>query len=180
MEPVDDRCIGLNALSSRLSGTAVKALGKLAADDAAVAETLFAAIGADDDRVGYNALWALTHAARACRKLLSERRDMMIDRLLTEKHTGRRRLLLSLLETSDSDGVPFRGDYFDFCMERINSAEPYGIRALCLKQAAATCRRYPALTAELRAQVAIMGCGHLSPGLKAVLRKINRSPLCQI
>ena len=62
----------------------------------------------------------------------------------------------------------------EFCLSKINSTEPYAIRALCLKQAYAMCRFYPELMAELKNQIELMEYGELSPGLLSVIRRIKK------
>ena len=128
---------------------------------------------ADEGRAGYNALWVLTHlSAEAKIRFLAARRDELTDALLATGHTGRRRLLLSLLEALPTGREGFRTDYLDFCLAAINSTEPYGVRALCMKQAYAQCRFYPELLGELSGQLELLGYGAMSPGLAAARRNI--------
>lgn len=137
---------------------------------------LLALINHDDDRIGYNALWIMTHFADDDIKWLRPNRDILIETLLITAHTGKRRLLLTLLERQSVTEDDIRTDYLDFCLSRINSAEPYGIRALCLKQAFAMCRFYPELLAELCHEIELMQYSPLSPGLicarKAIIKRI--------
>ncbi len=95
--------------------------------------------------------------------------------LLRVSHVGRRRLLLALLEFVPFAEADLRTDYLDFCLSKINSVEPYGVRALCIKQAYAQCRFYPELLAELRCHLEMMEAETLSPGLKCVRRHIFKS-----
>lgn len=147
-------------------------------DGEKVRTSLYSLINDSGDRVGYNALWILTHFSDTGIEWLLPRRDHLIDTLLATGHTGKRRLILALLERMPTDKDSLRTDYLDFCLSRINSTEPYGIRALCMKQAFAQCRFYPELTAELIAQLEMLGYGELSPGLltarKNILRNISK------
>lgn len=146
--------------------------------DDCVRETLFSLISDDDDRVAYNALWVLTHFDGEGRDWLLLRRSILIDRLLTEKHTGKRRLMLSLLDKMPVAEDDVRTDYLDFCMAKINSTEPYGIRALCLKQAFAQCRFYPELLHELKCAIEMMEHGEMSAGIRSarnnIMKQISR------
>ena len=102
----------------------------------------------------------------------------MIDRVIVETHTGKRRLLMTILGRLPATVEEIRGDYVDFCLNGINSCEPYALRALCLKQAFDQCRPYPELIQELKEQISLMDMKALSPGLKSarknILAKISR------
>lgn len=166
-------------LSGRLRGEDILRLCAdcSGADNDVVKAQLFALINHDDDRVGYNALWVFTHLTADDMKWLQSRRDILIETLLTTSHTGKRRLLLNLLEQQTITEADIRTDYLDFCLSRINSTETYGVRALCLKQAFAMCRFYPELLDELRNEIDLMQYGQLSPGLisarNAIIRRID-------
>lgn len=125
-----------------------------------------------DDRVAYNSLWILTHFPTADLRRLFPCRDRLIDRLLPCVHTGRRRLLLSLLNRLPVGEADIRTDWLDWCLAKINSSEPYGIRALCVREAYAQCRFYPELLAELRILLEMMGDTCPSPGLRCVRKKV--------
>lgn len=135
---------------------------------------LFSLINSPDDRTGYNALWTFTHFAPADIAWLQQKRDKLIDLVLTVEHEGKRRLLLTLLDQLTADKKGFRGDYLDFCLSRINSTEPCSIRTLCLKQAFAQCRFYPELIAELKNEIELMESGELTPGLRAAIKNIRK------
>lgn len=135
---------------------------------------LFALIRHPDDRIAYNALWILTHFTADDLRWLRTERDALIDMLLVSEHVGRRRLILTLLDRQDFTKEEARTDYLDFCLSRINSNEPYGIRALCLKQSFSICRFFPELLAELTAEIELMENNALSPGLLSARRKVLR------
>lgn len=131
-----------------------------------------------DDRISYNALWVFSHFSSADMMWLEPRRNILIDMVLHTAHTGKRRLILTLLEHLPTRSEDVRTDYLDYCLSGINSTQPYAVRALCMKQAFALCRHYPELTAELKNEIGLMEYGRLSPGLRSarrnVLRKIER------
>lgn len=167
-------------LSGRIGARDVRRLCAWCADadgDGRKAE-LFAMVDDVDDRVGYNVLWVFTHFGMDDAAWLRPRRDLLIDRLLTASHVGKRRLILTLLDRMDVVADDIRTDYLDYCLAGINSTEPYGVRALCLKQAFAQCRLYPELMPELLSRIELMDYGELSPGLisarRNVLRQIER------
>lgn len=135
---------------------------------------LYNLIDDTDERTGYNALWIFTHLSKADRCWLYPKRDELIDRLLHTVHTGKRRLLLTLLERQPTTADDIRPDYLDFCMAHINSADPYAIRALCTRQAFAQCRYYPELLSELKVQIDMMEYNTMSPALMSVKRNISK------
>ncbi|MDE7334902.1 MAG: hypothetical protein K2N10_01145 [Muribaculaceae bacterium] len=162
-------------LENRIRLRDIRLLCSEAAARPDVAEQLYALTLDPDARVAYNALWVLTHLPAAdCRALLHPRRDRLIDCALGETHVGKLRLLLTLLDKLPPERNELRGDYLDFCLERINSTEPYAIRAFCLKQAYAQCRHYPELLAELRVAIDLMERSELPPGLRCARRNLLR------
>lgn len=141
---------------------------------------LYSFISHDNDKTAYNALWIFTHFTPDDKMWLYDKRDNLIDNLIRTKHIGRQRLLLTLLENRPITSEDVRTDYLDFCLEKINSNNPYAIRALCLKQAFAQCRFHPELMVELMAEIELMDYGEMSPGLKSarknILKKISALP----
>lgn len=145
-------------------------IGSAAGDEAK--ETLFGLIAHPDPRVGYNALWVFSHLRPPADRWLWQKRDALADRLLATHHIGQRRLLLGLLERQPASPENLRADLLDYCLAGILSAEPYAIRALCLKLGYALCRFHPELTDELQAVAEMMDNGRLSPALNAARRHI--------
>ena len=142
--------------------------------DALKAE-LFSLISHADDRVGYNALWVFTHFPPEDMRWLEPKRCELVATALHTVHMGKRRLALTLLDRLPAAWGDVDADYIDFCLSRINSTEPYGVRALCIKQAFAICRSYPELTVELKNELELMGYGDLPPGILSVRKRIMRS-----
>ena len=135
-------------------------------------ETLYNLVADDDDRVAYNALWIFSHLTTEDSRWLLTRRNELIDQLLVETHVGKERLILTLLERQPVEKENIRTDYLDFCLSSINSAKPYAIRALCLKQAFAQCRHYPELVQELIACINIMEPFEIYPGMRSARNNI--------
>lgn len=161
-------------IKGRIRMPELKLLCGACSGDTALTEALFALVADADDRVSYNALWIFTHFSAAARLWLLPKRDVLIDMLLSQTHVGKRRLILTLLEGMPTSGEDLRTDYLDFCLSKINSSDPYAIRAFCLKQAFAQCCLHPGLLAELEAEMAMMDCGELSPGLASARRIVRR------
>lgn len=126
----------------------------------------------ENERVAYNSLWILTHFPSSGLRRIFPCRDRLVDLLLRCDHTGRRRLLLSLLNRLPAEITDVRTDYLDWCMAKINSSEPYGIRALCVREAYAQCRFFPELIAELGFILEMAKDCNQSPGLRCVVKKL--------
>ncbi len=164
-------------LSDKLSPASMRGLcvGLSGENSDAANEALYSLIGDSDSRVGYNALWVFTHSLRNGNLWLCARRDDLIDKLLSTKHIGKTRMILSLLNRLPADKAPLRIDYLDYCLLGINSTNPPGIRALCIRQAYCLCKPYPELLSELSEQLGIIDYGELSPGIKVARRDVLKA-----
>lgn len=134
---------------------------------------LFKLIDDEDDRVAYNALWIISHFNEAHHQWLLSKRCKLLNQLLHEAHPGKRRLLLSVLKNIPITKKNLHIDYLNYCLDKINSMEPYAIRAWAMKQAFEMCRYYPDLVEELRLRLAILENGELSPGILSAKRQIE-------
>lgn len=161
-------------LGGRLRLCDVKALCEACRADDCLKSELFAMTSEADNRIAYNALWVFSHFDSTDRRWLGDKRDRLIDGLLATGHVGRRRLALTLLDALPFAAQDVRTDYLDFCFSKINSGEPYAIRALCMKQALAHCRLFPELAAELEAELELLATGEMSPGLRSARRNVLR------
>lgn len=161
-------------LSKRISNGDIIAICELSKNSGGrdMLDQLYSLIGNTDDRVGYNALWIFTHSGNEGVIYLQTKRNELIDMILRAEHTGKRRLLLTLVNQLKCDQDSIRSDYLDFCLSKINSTEPYAIRALCLKEAYSQCRFYPELMNELKLEIEMMSLGNLSPGLVSAKNQI--------
>lgn len=125
-----------------------------------------------DRMTSVNAIWAMTHLPETNAEWLVSIRDEMIDMLLVETDTGKKRMLLQLLRNQEYDVDDIRTDFLDYCMSKINSeCEPYAIRCFCIYTAYKMCRHFPELLAELEEHLDMMQYQPLSPGLKSALRQ---------
>lgn len=136
-------------------------------------------VRSDDRRTSVNALWVMTHLPEADAEWLLSLRDEMIDMLLTEMDTSKKRMLLQLLREQEYDAYDIRTDFLDYCMSKINSeCEPYAVRCFSIYTAFKMCRHFPELLAELDEHLDMMRYQTLSPGLRSALRqtksKINK------
>lgn len=126
----------------------------------------------DDRRTSVNAIWVMTHLPETDAEWLLSLRDEMIDILLTETDTGKKRMLLQLLREQEYDADDIRTDFLDYCMSKINSeCEPYAVRCFSIYAAYKMCRHFPELLAELEEHLDMMRYQILSPGLKSAFHQ---------
>lgn len=134
----------------------------------------------EDDRVAFNALHALSHFDLANNEWLYGKHDDLINRVMKEEHVGKRRLMLNLLLRQPFEEESLRSDFIDFCIAKITAcAQPYAIRAYCIKLAYEQMKYYPELLEELKMALDILEQEALSPGLasakRQIMKKIKRS-----
>lgn len=142
-------------------------------------EELYRVMLDDEGRAGGNAAWIFSHFSMADNEWLFGKQQELMEAVMHTESIPKRRLMMVLLERQPFSEEGFRTDYLDFCFEHMASLqEPYGIRALCMKQAFVQCSLVPELLPELEATLKFMEDKYLSPGLrtakKNVLLKINR------
>ena len=100
----------------------------------------------EDNRVAFNALHVLSNFDLANNEWLYSKHDELIDRVMKEEHVGKRRLMLSILLRQPFEEESLRSDFIDFCVSKITAcAQPYAIRAYCMKLAYEQMKYYPEL-----------------------------------
>lgn len=134
----------------------------------------------ENDRVSFNALWALNHFDEANNPWLFQKHDELIDRVLVEKNETKRRLMLQLLLRQPFEEESLRSDFIDFCIAKITAcSQPYAIRSYCMKLAYGQMKYYPELLTELKAALDMLEQEALSPGLlsakRQIMKKIKRN-----
>lgn len=128
-----------------------------------------------DERVAVNALWVFTHFDSINNEWLYTKHDDLIDRVLIEPTVTKRRLMLGLLLRQPFEENSLRSDFIDFCVSKITAcAQPYAIRALCIKLAYEQMNYYPELLAELKMALGMLEQEVLSPGLMSAKRQIMK------
>lgn len=129
----------------------------------------------ENERVAFNALWALSHFDETNNEWLYAKHDDLIDRVLVEKNMTKLRLMLSLLIRQPFEEATLRSDFIDYCVAKITAcAYPYAIRALCMKLAYEQMKYYPELLAELKAALDMLEQEALSPGLASAKRQVMK------
>ena len=127
----------------------------------------------EDDRVAFNALHALSHFDLANNEWLYSKHENLIDRVMKEQHVGKCRLMLNLLLRQPFEKDSLRSDFIDFCIAKITAcAQPYAIRAYCIKLAYEQMKYYPELLEELKMALDMLNQEAVSPGLLSAKRQI--------
>ncbi|MDE5660362.1 MAG: hypothetical protein K2I28_05640 [Muribaculaceae bacterium] len=164
-----------DALSQRINLPQIKRLASWASGNPENLRHLWSLAGADNRRTSVNALWVMTHLPAIDSEWIVAQRDMIIDMLLSETDTAKKRLLLQILKQQDFAPENIRIDLLDFCLSKINSEhEPYAIRCFSIYTAFNLCKHYPELLAELKEHLELMSYQSLSPGLNSALRQTQK------
>lgn len=163
-------------LSRRIGLADIDIINRWAACDAQNLKYLFDLAHTSGSTKGVNALRCLTHLNASHSSWLQSLQNEFIDLLLVEEHTGKRRMLLSILRKQSYSPATIRTDFLDFCFSKINSeCEPYAIRCFSLYCAFNMCKFYPELLSELNEYVKMLDQQNLSPGLASALRKTRKN-----
>ena len=137
-------------------------------------EELYRLIYHEETIISYQALWICTHLPLSEKEWLQTKQQELIDEALRCPHTGKRRILLQLLEKqSFKDNL--RVDFLDFCLERMLSPkEPPGVQSLCIKLAYKLCLLEPDLMKEFRMMLEMAREDQPSPAIKSSIRNIMK------
>ena len=161
-------------LTQRFGVREVKAIVAEVNNDDTLKRELYTLLYDTDETVAYQAAWVLTHLRKQENPWLRDRQDEMIDEAMTCAHTGKRRLLMTLINRFPL-AVPLRTDFLDYCLGRINTLmEPPAIRSLSIKLAYEMCRHYPELLEELRLTLDMLEPRQQPPSIRSVRRHVNK------
>lgn len=138
-------------------------------------QALFELIFDTDDQVAYQALWVLTHFSPDENQWLCSKQNALIDEVLICHHSGKRRLLLTLLYRQPII-QPLRIDFLDFCLNRMaSSAELPGVQTLCMKQAYELCRSIPELLSEFQTLLEMMETDRFATSLRTAHKNVLKA-----
>lgn len=151
----------------------VKALAHKAHTDAAIRQSMFEDVLADDGRRSSLAAWVLTHLPSDDDAFVDSHRDDLVHVALSTSDTSLRRLALTLLNRLEWTKETVRTDFLDFTLEHLSSPdEPYGVRSLCIKLAFAQCVHYSELREELRQVLLMIEPSEIGSGIRNTRDKI--------
>ncbi len=161
-------------LNERLGKRDLQEVAEWASQSHANREQLFTIAFSSNDRVSSNAIWCLTHLRKSDSEWLQSKQDCLIDALLNEKDTAKKRMILQLLREQKFTKENIRVDFLDFCLSMINSeCEPYAIRCFSLYISIKMCKYFPELISELEECIRMLSREPLSPGMKCAVRKVS-------
>lgn len=151
----------------------IKTMAMEAHRDAVRRDGLFASMLHGEGREAYYAAWALTHLPPSDNQYIAVHREALVQLAISTPEVPLRRLSMVLLERLEWTVDDVRTDLLDFCLEHMMlPEEPYGVKALCMKQAYQQCRHYPELCAELKQSLLLMEPSELGSGVKHTRGKI--------
>lgn len=137
-------------LSQRISMDDIQEIIYLMQDNGLKKQELFSLLFDPNDKIAFQAAWVMSHFSLKENEWLFSKQDELIDEVLICQHTGKRRLILTLLYRQPLVNF-LRVDFLDFCLERmITKKEPSGVQSLCMKIAYELCRSSPELMQELK------------------------------
>lgn len=170
-----DRIVNIESmLSNRLGKRELEIITQWASDNILNRERIFLLASTDEHKIGSNALWSLTHLRKNCNDWLQSKQNSLIDLLLNEEKTARKRMILQMLREQEYNTEDIRVDFLDFCLSNINAeSEQYAIRCFSLYTAFKMCRHYPELMAELKERIEMLSKEPLSPGMRCAVRKVK-------
>lgn len=137
-------------------------------------EELYQLIFDKDNYTSYQALWTCSHFPPSERKWLEGKQEELINEVLRCPHSGKRRILLQLLEKQSFKDAS-RVDFLDFCLNHmLSKQEPPGIQSLCIKLAYKLCQPIPELLKEFWMMIEIAKDERMSPAIASVIRNISK------
>lgn len=163
-----------NLLAQRVNLPEIKSVASWASGSREKITMLWNLARSNDRMTSVNSLWSMTHLPQKDAEWLVSIRDDMIDMLLAETDTSKKRMLLQLLREQEYRVDEIRADFLDYCMSKINSeCEPCSIRCFSAYAAYKMCRHFPELISELEHHLGLMQYQALSPGIRSAQRHIK-------
>lgn len=167
---IDFDKIGL-MLSGRIYKSDIKSIVSWAIESQDNKECLLQLALSDVDRVSVNALWSISNLPKSEATWLQSMQNDLINRLLIERHSSKKRILFQILRQQTYKKDSIRTDFLDYCLTKINSeCESYAIRSFSIYCAFKMCKFYPELIAELEEHLRMLSAQSLSPGLQCALK----------
>lgn len=137
-------------------------------------EELYQLIFDKDNYISYQALWTCSHLPLSERKWLESKQEELIEEVLHCPHSGKRRILLQLLEKQSFKDTT-RVDFLDFCLNHmLSKQEPPGIQSLCIKLAYKLCQPIPELLQEFWMMIEIAKEEQGSAAVKSAIRNLSK------
>lgn len=131
---------------------------------------MYQLISDEKQTVSWRAIWACEKVSEKHPGWLVPMQDDITHRLLTCRHDGSKRLLLSILYNLPVT-VPISVDLLNFCFDHMLSPqESIGVQALAIRMAHRLCKSEPELLKELQLILENTDTEFYSSGVKATIR----------
>lgn len=154
-------------LSNRIHKADVDSIAKWAAQSTHNISVLYTLLRSEKDRISTNVLWCISSLPKREARSLQQFQHDLIDRLLTERHPSKKRILLQILREQEYDKGSILADFIDYCLTRITcDSEPVAVRSFCIYCAFKMCRHFPELLEELEEHLSMLSTMNLTPGLR--------------
>jgi len=157
-------------LSQRISLTDIRfILIEIQKDKDKISE-LFNLLLDEDEKVAYHCAWVISHFKKEESKYLQDKSDLLIDDLLRTEHTGKRRLILSIIDKNRLGINPISVNLLNFCLEQmVMQSESSGVRSLCVKIAYELCSNTPELFQEFTLILETIH-NETSPAMRSIIK----------
>lgn len=166
-------------LSSTLSRNFVDTIVASVQDNPEDFQLLYSLIKSEETKISWRAAWACEKLSESCPQWFISKYEEITNLALSIKHSGTKRLLLSILYNLP---VPsqFPVELYNFCLEKmISPDEAIAIQALSVKLAYKIALKEPELLSEICLYLENAETEYFSTGVKNcirnVLKKINSS-----
>ena len=131
---------------------------------------LFNLLFDEDEKVAYHSAWIITHLRKEESIFLQDKSDLLIEELIRTNHTGKRRLILSIIHKNRLGLNPISVNLLNFCLEQmVMQSEPSGVRSLCVKIACDLCSNTPELFQEFTLILETMQ-DETSPAMRSIIK----------
>ncbi len=142
-------------------------------------EPLYSLVTNKETKLSWRAAWACEKLSELTPEWFIPKYDEIVSLTLSMKHSGTKRLLLSILYNLPLP-AEFPVELYNFCLEKMLSPdEAIAIQALCIKLAYKIALKEPELLSEIRLYLENAETEYFSTGVKNcirnVLKKINSS-----
>ncbi|NDV82933.1 hypothetical protein [Bacteroides sp. 51] len=124
------------------------------------------------EKVSWRAAWACEKIFEKYPDFLEGKQKELIAIVMNNKHSGTRRILLSiLLELPAPEPLPV--DFLDFCFNNmLDLNQAIATQALCIKMSYKLCLLEPELLPELKLYLENAEPEYYSPGVKSCIRNV--------
>lgn len=164
----------ISRLSQRISMDDIHEITYLTQGNNKRKQELYDLLFSQKDQIAYQAAWVMNHFSLSENQWLYDKQNELIDEVMVCGHTGKRRLILALLNRQPFANPP-RVEFLDFCLERmVSKKEPPGVRSLCMKLAYELCCPIPELLQELCIALEMME-GESSPAIQTTKKNILKA-----